>query len=122
MTELIAVNQDPLGIPAVRNYRDVLGSIWSCKVQNGTAVLLFNGALLTRNITLKFSLLNLTGPFEVRDLINQKDLGSFDKEFTASNVQANGVAAILLHSGSDSNEIAVEDFEFQFDEQVKFLE
>ena len=99
-TELIAVNQDPLGIPAGRIQRDLKGSIWACKVQNGTAVLMFNGVSEEREITFDFSILNITGSVKLRDIINEKDLGSFTTKYTTK-IGGDGVAALLVQDNHE---------------------
>ena len=95
--EVLAVNQDPLGKQAT-----VVSKIDSCGVlakdlEDGSkAAGLFNVTdSVTRKLTVKWSELGISGKYIVRDLWRQKDLGTFEDEFSAD-VQPHGVVMISL--------------------------
>lgn len=95
--EVLAVNQDPLGKQAT-----VVARIDSCGVlakdlEDGSkAAGLFNLTDgITRKLTVKWSDLGIKGKYIVRDLWRQKDLGTFEDEFSAE-VRPHGVVMVSL--------------------------
>lgn len=95
--EVLAVNQDPLGRQGT-----VVTKIDSCGVlakplEDGSiAAGLFNVTdSLTRKLSVKWTDLSITGKWIVRDLWRQKDLGTFENEFSAD-VPPHGVMMIRL--------------------------
>jgi alpha-galactosidase len=96
-TEVIDVNQDPLGKQAVVISRTDDIGIMAKELEDGSkAAGLFN---LSDNgmqkVVLKWADLGITGKFIVRDLWRQKDLGVFDGEFSAD-VPQHGVVMVRL--------------------------
>lgn len=96
--EVLAVDQDPLGVQATRvSQRDGL-EVWTKPLVDGTwAVGLFNRSGKSAEIPANFADLKLTGSQNVRDLWRQADLGSFEGRFSSS-VASHG--AILLRIGT----------------------
>jgi alpha-galactosidase len=83
--EVLAVSQDPLGRAAGRTSRDGRLEVWSRPLSDGTlAVGLFNRDLFGNRVRARWSDLGLSGPQPVRDLWQQRDLGTFADEFTAT--------------------------------------
>ncbi len=94
--EVIDVDQDPLGVQAKPLVQDDETLIMAKPMADGSlAVGLFNLAELPREMTVDFSLLGLSGKRLARDLWRQKDLGTYDGQFTA-NVTRHGVSLIRL--------------------------
>jgi alpha-galactosidase len=98
--EVLAVDQDALGRQAT-----VVARIDSCGVlakdlEGGSkAAGLFNLTDgVTRKLTVKWSDLGIKGKYIVRDLWRQKDLGTFEDEFSAD-VRPHGVVMISLRKG-----------------------
>ena len=100
--EIIAVDQDPLGIQGrlVASPGANL-QVWS-KTLSGTntrAVALFNRGTSPASITVQWSALGLPAKSaSVRDLWLHTDLGTFDPSYTVSNVPAHGVAMLRVTS------------------------
>jgi alpha-galactosidase len=95
--EVLDVNQDPLGRPAGRRAKEGLLEVWARPLWDGTlAVGLFNRGIERAPVTAKWSDLGLKGRQPVRDLWQQKNLGTFADAFTAP-VPAHG--ALLLKIG-----------------------
>lgn len=81
--EVLAVHQDPLGKAADRISQDGELEVWSRPLADGSlAVGLFNRDEMPMKVTAKWSDLEIQGPRRVRDLWRQKDLGTFDREFS----------------------------------------
>jgi len=93
--ELIAVNQDSLGIPATRLLNATDHQVWGGRVEGGFVVAVMNTGTDGRIITTPFTLFNLTGAQLIRDLISHKDLGSFEDSFQAK-VDSHGVVVVKL--------------------------
>mgnify|MGYP006077722795 CR=1 FL=1 len=99
-TELIAVDQDPLGYQG----RVVLTidecQVWEKKMADGSvAVLLLNrGDSVAAEIKFKWSDVGLPsgGEYVVRDLWAEVDLGSFTRSYTAKAVASHGTVALRL--------------------------
>lgn len=85
--EVIAVNQDSRGHQGYRVFRQDSLEIYNKPLSDGTtAVLLLNKGKIKRDLTVQWEQLGLKGSQKVRDLWSQKDLGSFNGSFTASNL------------------------------------
>ena len=93
--EIIAVNQDPLGIPATRLSANIDEQIWGGPVVGGKVALLFNLQLIPRIMTLDFNLLKLEGEHFVRDLSLHQNVGFFTDKFKAI-VQPHGVIVVKI--------------------------
>jgi alpha-galactosidase len=94
--EIIAVNQDPLGVQAHRVYLDDDSQIWVKNMEDGSiAVGLFNIGEWDMPIKASWSDLQIKGKYKVRDLWRQKDVGIFDENFEMT-VPRHGAAVIQL--------------------------
>lgn len=95
--EVIAVDQDPLGIPAHEVKSGRTSRIWARPLWDGTqAVALFNRDQKKMTLTPRWVDLGLHGPQAVRDLWAQRDLGTHKSDITLT-VPAHG--ALLLKVG-----------------------
>jgi alpha-galactosidase len=84
--ELIAVDQDPLGVQGRRVRDDGAKEVWAKPLVDGSkAVLLLNRGSETGKIRVAFEEIGLaaSGHARVRDLWKRADLGAFDKSFEA---------------------------------------
>jgi alpha-galactosidase len=101
--EVLAVNQDRLGVQARPVRVDGKNEVWAKPMSDGSiAAGLFNRGYIfgkPSEITLRWSDLNIQGRYRVRDLWRQEDLGIFDSEFTAS-VPVHGVVLVRLFPAS----------------------
>ena len=100
--DVIAVNQDPLGKQATVVATPATNQeIWS-KALSGTnarAVALFNRTGAAASMTVQWSTIGLpAGAATVRDLWNQKDLGSSTNSYTATSVPMHGVVMLKIVS------------------------
>jgi alpha-galactosidase len=94
--EVLAVHQDALGKAADRVARDGELEAWARPLADGSlAVGLFNRDEMDMKVGVKWSDLGITGKRTVRDLWRQKDLGSFDGEFS-SVVPRHGAVFVTL--------------------------
>jgi alpha-galactosidase len=100
--EVIAVNQDPLGKQATVVSKEGETGVMAKPLADGTyAAGLFNpGDTGAQKVTLKWNDLGLKGKYIVRDLWRQKDLGVFDREFSAM-VNQHGVIMISLRKAGN---------------------
>ncbi len=94
--DVIAVDQDPLGVEGHRVWEEGPLEIWMKPLADGSkAVGLFNREQSTIRITLKFSQIGIGGRARVRDLWARKDLGVFDGSYSAD-TQEHGVVMIRV--------------------------
>lgn len=94
--EVIAVDQDPLGIQGRRVAADGEREVWAKDLEDGTkAVGLFNRDEAAGTVVAKWSDLGVKGPQVVRDLWRQKDLGTFDERYE-SPVARHGAVMLKL--------------------------
>ena len=95
--EVLEINQDPSGRQAtVISHQGETGVMAKTLEDGSKAAGLFNpGDNGIQRITLKWSDLGITGKHIVRDLWRQKDLGTFENEFSAD-VNQHGVVMIRL--------------------------
>ncbi|MGW5430329.1 glycoside hydrolase family 27 protein [Streptomyces sp. NPDC004059] len=100
--EIIAVDQDPLGIQGVRVATDAVGDVYS-KVLSGhgrRAVVLLNRSDRPAERTVNFADVALGGPVQVRDLRARADRGTHTGSYTVE-VPAHGTAFLGL-TGQDA--------------------
>jgi alpha-galactosidase len=99
-SEVIAVDQDPLGHQATLVATPQTGlQVWSKTLSgaNVRAVALFNRNGSAANITVSFAQVGFSsGQVSVRDLWQRADLGSFGGSYTANNVPSHGVVMLRL--------------------------
>jgi alpha-galactosidase len=82
--EVLEVDQDPLAKAALRVAKAGQLEVWAKDMEDGRkAVGLFNRGPRQADVTVKWSDLGITGKKIVRDLWRQKDLGTFDEQFSA---------------------------------------
>jgi alpha-galactosidase len=96
--EVIAVDQDPLGIQGDRVSKREDAEVWAKPLSDKSqAVVLFNRGQDETRITLEFKELNPTLPdaLRIRDLWKHKDLGRFTGHFSAI-VPAHGAGMIKV--------------------------
>jgi alpha-galactosidase len=100
-SEVIAVNQDPLGVQGTRVKGSGSLEVWKKKL-NGTntvAVALLNRTGAAADISVSWSDAGLpAGAATVRDLYAKTDLGSFTDSYTAKSVPSNGIAMLKITS------------------------
>jgi len=97
-TEVIAVNQDPLGVQGLRVSRSGDAEIWKRDlVNNEVSVVLFNrGNATPIIISFQFSQVGFRdAQAKVRDLYAHADLGVFNNAFS-TRVNGNGVVMLRL--------------------------
>ncbi|MEV8561743.1 glycoside hydrolase family 27 protein [Streptomyces sp. NPDC051917] len=100
--EIIAVDQDPLGIQGVRVATDTVGDVYS-KVLSGhgrRAVVLLNRSDRPAERTVNFADVALGGPVQVRDLRARADRGTHTGSYTVE-VPAHGTTFLGL-TGQDA--------------------
>ena len=86
--ELIALNQDPLGLQAYVAQRngDAYVLVKDIETKRGKvrAVAFYNSSDSACDITVPFKTLELGGKVKVRDLIQHKDMGTFEQQMSCS--------------------------------------
>jgi len=96
--EVIAVNQDPLGVQGYRVSKNGNLEVWAGPLQGGSyAVVLFNRGSSSSTITANWSDIGLHDSVNasVRDLWARKTLGNFVGSFS-SNVNSHGVIMVTV--------------------------
>jgi alpha-galactosidase len=94
--EVLEVNQDPQGKAALRVVKVDDLEVWAKDMEDGRkAVGLFNLGETKATVTVKWSDLRIAGKHVVRDLWRQRDLGTFDGQFSAP-VGEDGVVLVSL--------------------------
>jgi alpha-galactosidase len=96
--EVIAVDQDPMGIQGHRVKKDGTSEIWSKQMNDGSrAVILLNRGSSTADIALNWTDIGYPEnlPASVRDLWAHKDLGKKTGSYSAS-VPSHGVVMLLV--------------------------
>ncbi|HEY1764143.1 MAG TPA: glycoside hydrolase family 27 protein [Opitutaceae bacterium] len=82
--EVLAVDQDPLGRQGVRVWDSDDRVILAKPMEDGSwAVGIFNRGTQQATLKLKWTYMGIRGRYAVRDLWRQKDLGTFNEEFSA---------------------------------------
>jgi len=101
--EVLAVNQDPLGKQATVISQQGEAGVMAKDLEDGSKVAgLFNpGDSAVQRVTLRWADLGITGKYIVRDLWRQKDIGTFDGEFSAD-VRRHGVVLVGLRRAGRS--------------------
>jgi alpha-galactosidase len=97
--EIIAVDQDPLGVQGDRIWKDGELEIWARPLQGGRrAAVLFNRGETARDITLNWAQLHYPANLSagVRDLWAHRDRGRVRGSFTAR-VEAHGVVMVTIN-------------------------
>jgi alpha-galactosidase len=95
--QVIAVNQDPLGVPGWRVEKMDQIEVWKRPLKNGdTAVVFVNLDEEPRNIDVSWAQLNVRGPREVTDLWRQRSLGKHDRLLKFEAVPSHGVVFVRL--------------------------
>ncbi|MEW2464109.1 glycoside hydrolase family 27 protein [Streptomyces sp. NPDC046994] len=101
--EILAVDQDPLGIQGARVATDSVGDVYS-KVLQGAgkrAVVLLNRSDQAQDRTVNFADAGLTGKVSVRDLRARTSRGTFSGSYTV-HVPAHGTAFLKLAGTDDA--------------------
>lgn len=96
--EVLAVNQDPLGIQGSRKAQEGELEVWSRPLWDGTlAVGLFNRGRTAATVTARWTDLGLESGqlYPVRDLWRKQDLGEFSEAFAAE-VPRHGVVLVKI--------------------------
>jgi alpha-galactosidase len=96
--ELIAVDQDPLGMQGVRVSKNGDAEVWAKQLADGTrAVVFFNRGNAASEISVTWEQIGYPGHLraKIRDLWAARDLGKFKGKFSTT-VAAHGVVAIKV--------------------------
>lgn len=104
--EVIAVDQDPLGVPALIVRDDGGPQVWSRPLAGGgRAVALFNPTDWTNEVTVRWSEIGLApGSALVRDLWDHADRGVMADAFTAA-VEPHGTVMLKITSFADDGQV-----------------
>jgi alpha-galactosidase len=98
--EVIAIDQDPLGVQGRRIQQEGPLEIWSKPLNDGSfAVGIFNRGWGTMPVTVDFRDLSLGNSLVLRDLWAKEDLGTFQEKYTAI-VPQHGVVMLRVKRGS----------------------
>ena len=99
-TDVIAVDQDTLGVQGTKVSDSNGLQVWSKKLQGGSvAVVLLNRNTSAASITANWSNIGISGSASVRDLWSHTNVGSFNGSYTA-NVVGHGVVMLKISPGS----------------------
>jgi alpha-galactosidase len=94
--EVLAVNQDGLGVPAARVFQKDNTEVWTRPLTDGSLVVgLFNRGNAEQRISVNWSALGIGGRHLVRDLWLRKGLGRFDQAY-ACQVRSHGASLLRL--------------------------
>ncbi|EAR94452.1 alpha-galactosidase (macronuclear) [Tetrahymena thermophila SB210] len=97
--EIIAINQDPLGIQGHRVKKSGFWfwswQLWMGQLEDGVAIILFNTSAWERNLSFTFKEVGIVGPATIRDLYQHEDLGVFSNSFSAI-VPKHGVVVVKV--------------------------
>ncbi len=94
--EVIEVDQDPLGKPGYRVWKDDDLEVWVRELEDGSrAVGLFNRGEFESEVVARWSDIGTAGKQRVRDLWRQQDVGVFEGKFSAS-VDRHGTALVRM--------------------------
>jgi len=95
--QVIAVNQDPLGVPGWRIKKLDAIEVWKRPLKNGDlAVVFVNLDDKPRAIDVTWAQLNIRGPREVTDLWERRSLGKHDKLLKIETIPSHGVVFVRL--------------------------
>ena len=93
--DMIAINQDSLGVQGHRISNDKGKQVWTKPLKNGDiAVALLNDNTSTQTISVEFADLGIPGEVEVRDAWQKKDLGP--KSGVSAEIPAHGSVLLRL--------------------------
>ena len=82
--EVLAIDQDPLGVQGFRVRKEENKEVWMKPLQNGKkAVALFNRGESTAEVKVCWDDIGVSGNVRLRDLWQHKDLGSIGMSFSA---------------------------------------
>lgn len=94
--EVIDVDQDPLGKPGRRVWKQGLLEVWARELEDGSkAVGLFNRGEETVEVAATWAAVGVSGKQTVRDLWRQRDVGAFEGRYAAP-VGRHGAALVKL--------------------------
>ncbi len=100
--EVLAVDQDPLGLGAAKIATDGMGEIWARPLADGSvAVGLLNANFIEQDITLDLAASGLEGGWRVRDLWRQVDEGEVRGVYTAKKVPGHATHLVRLWPARD---------------------
>ncbi|MFO8014624.1 MAG: NPCBM/NEW2 domain-containing protein, partial [Phycisphaerae bacterium] len=95
--QVIAVNQDPLGVPGWRVKKMDQVEVWKRPLAGADiAVAFVNLDEKPRTIKVSWAQLNVLGPREVMDLWRHRSLGKHDSRLTFENIPSHGVVFVRL--------------------------
>ncbi|MEN6581594.1 MAG: NPCBM/NEW2 domain-containing protein [Armatimonadota bacterium] len=101
--EVLAINQDPMGVPTRCYVKQDHKEVWARPLSTGTfAVGLFNRGLKQATVEVKWSDLGINGPQKVRDMWQRKDIGVFSSGYSTV-VPAHGVALFEIGTPAKIN-------------------
>jgi alpha-galactosidase len=99
--EMIAIDQDPLGVQGHRFSQEGPLEVWIKPLaDHSVAVALFNRSQTMAPISVEPSGTGLKGPVAARDLWAERELGTFDGEITR-NVPSHGAVVLKLRSAGE---------------------
>ncbi len=94
--EVIEIDQDPLGKPGYRVFKDNDLEVWTRELEDGSrAVGLFNRGEFETTVTAKWSDVGVSAKQRVRDLWRQLDIGVFEGGYSAK-VQRHGTVLVRI--------------------------
>lgn len=94
--EVIEIDQDPLGKPGYRVFKDDDLEVWTRELEDGSrAVGLFNRGEFETPVTAKWSDVGVSAKQRVRDLWRQQDIGVFEGSYSAK-VQRHGTVLVRI--------------------------
>ena len=94
---IIAINQDPLGVPGWRVKKLDRIEVWKRPLAGGDlAVVFVNLDEKARDIDVTWAQLNIDGPRQVADLWNERDLGTHEGSLKFDRVPPHGVVVVRL--------------------------
>ncbi len=94
--EVIAIDQDPLGKPAICIAKDGSTQVWARKLEDGSkAISMFNLAQSPRTVTVRWSDAGLVGKQIIRNVWKQQDIGKYSDKYEVS-LPRHGVMLIRI--------------------------
>ena len=98
--EVLAIDQDPLGKPAAKASVNGDIQVWTKPLADGSlAVGVFNLGSHSAPFVLSLTDLGVHGAQNIRDCWRQKDLGSFEGNYSLQNVPSHGVVLLKVKAG-----------------------
>ncbi|GES98296.1 glycoside hydrolase family 27 protein [Rhizophagus clarus] len=105
-TEIIAINQDPLGKSVNLAQSTKTMDIWTGELSDGYVALLLNKAGSSITIDLNFTAhLNVLGELSIRDLWEHEDKGVYNDSYSRD-VPTHGIVVLKLTGGTKIEEFA----------------